>query len=136
MAAPTPNARRILEERYYDDEEDWQGLCTRVARHLASCEPSETQEAIAGTFFEVLYNQRALPNSPTLMNAGRSLGQLSACFVLPVDDDLSSIMDSVKAAALIHQSGGGTGFDFSRLRPEGSPVKSSGGVASGPVSLY
>jgi len=106
----------------------------RVAKAIAGVE-KKNRQIWAECFFEMMGSCRFMPNSPTLMNAGKSEGQLSACYVLPIEDSLESIFDGLKSAAKIHQSGGGTGFSFSRLRPKGSPVRSSNGVASGPVSF-
>jgi ribonucleoside-diphosphate reductase alpha chain len=111
------------------------GLFRRVARAVAQAEAPCARVAMAERFEARMAALEFLPNSPTLMNAGRDRGQLAACFVLPVDDDLGSIFDALKWAALIHQSGGGTGFSFSRLRPRGDVVKTTHGVASGPVSF-
>jgi len=138
------NALLVLTKRYLakDGEgtviETPDGLFHRVAASVAAAEDnyrggsrSETEEA----FYRMMENLEFLPNSPTLLNAGRPSGQLAACFVLPIEDSLNSIFDQVKLTAQIHQTGGGTGFSFSRLRPKNDVVRSTTGVASGPVSF-
>ncbi len=144
--AVNSNAEIVLNKRYL--KKDLEGnlietpasMFWRVAAAIASeeakydrstCKPQE----LAEEFFKLMTAWKFLPNSPTLMNAGTDLGQLSACFVLPVGDSIEEIFDAVKYAAMIHKSGGGTGFSFSRLRPKDSRVGSTGGVASGPLSF-
>jgi ribonucleoside-diphosphate reductase alpha chain len=139
------NARKVLEGRYLQRDgsgqimETPEALFQRVARSIAKAEERFDHSKAASkweeAFLEALIRLDLLPNSPTLMNAGTALGQLSACFVLPVEDSLSEIFESLRLAALIQQSGGGTGFAFSRLRPKGDLVASTGGTASGPVSF-
>lgn len=139
----SPNAVEVLKSRYLLRDvkgravESPLELFHRVAHAISSADTRFGKDSRESErrFFEMLSNLEFLPNSPTLMNAGTSLGQLSACFVLPVGDSLKEIFDSVNRMALIHQSGGGTGFSFSRLRPSGDRVKSTAGVASGPVSF-
>jgi ribonucleoside-diphosphate reductase alpha chain len=141
-----PNALAVLERRYLDRDRSGRVIETppqlfrRVARNVALAEagygasPSQVA-AIEERFYALMASCRFLPNSPTLGNAGRPLQQLSACFVLPVADSMEGIFDALKHTALIHKSGGGTGFSFSSLRPEGDRVSATGGVASGPVSF-
>jgi ribonucleoside-diphosphate reductase alpha chain len=141
MTRLTENALHVLERRYLLRDEGGEvietpeALFRRVARAVAEAEPAEARGRMAERFEARMASLEFLPNSPTLMNAGREHGQLAACFVLPVEDDLAAIFDALKWAALIHQSGGGTGFAFSRLRPRGDVVKTTHGVASGPVSF-
>jgi len=142
----TKTALTVLEKRYLKKNdsgepcEEPEDMFRRVAANIAQAdkaygasadEVKKTEEM----FFELMTSLKFLPNSPTLMNAGRRLQQLSACFVLPVEDSMESIFDAVKNAALVHQSGGGTGFAFSRIRPKGDLVSSSKGVSSGPVAF-
>jgi ribonucleoside-diphosphate reductase alpha chain len=142
----TDNSVKVLERRYLikDDKgkvvETPKELFLRVAQSIASADrnygaPKPQVEDLTKKFYQMMSNLEFLPNSPTLMNAGRPLGQLSACFVLPIEDTMESIFDAVKNTALIHKSGGGTGFSFSKLRPKLSVVASTSGVASGPISF-
>ena len=146
MGKISANGITVLERRYLSRDENGQfsetveGMFRRVAATIAEIDRSYGRDEAyckerEETFYRMMTDLEFLPNSPTLMNAGMPLGQLSACFVLPVEDSMEAIFESVKNTALIHKSGGGTGFSFSSLRPKGSVVRSTGGVASGPISF-
>lgn len=131
-----PLAQEVWQTRYFSGTADSVGLLLeRVAHAVAAAEPLKLRKSMQRAFLDLLKSGKFLPNSPTLMNAGKKRGQLAACFVLPVEDRLEAIFETLRDSALIHQSGGGTGFSFSKLRAEGSVVVSTGGAASGPVSF-
>lgn len=138
----TATAETVLERRYYlkDEEgkacETWENLSRRVADAIAEVDKDrDGYEALKEDFFQMIYRLDFLPNSPCLMNAGTDLGQLSACFVLPVEDSMDGIFTAIRNGALVHKTGGGTGYSFSRLRSKNASVRSTQGVASGPLSF-
>ncbi len=138
----TKTAETVLARRYYlkdstgEPVESWETLCRRVSSAVAEVDKeSEQFEALRESFFRMMYHLDFLPNSPCLMNAGTDLGQLSACFVLPIEDSMDGIFTAIRNGALVHKTGGGTGYSFSRLRSKNASVRSTQGVASGPLSF-
>jgi len=143
----TENAKRVLEARYLIKDEEGKmleapkDLFWRVAQHIASVEKeygcdAATIQKSAEQFYHIMADGLFMPNSPTLMNAGREMGMLSACFVLPLEDSIEGIFSTVKATAMIQKAGGGTGFSFDKLRPTGDYISTSGGTTSGPISFW
>lgn len=138
----TNTAETVLARRYYLKDSDgvpietWETLCRRVADAVAAVDKEQEEYAeLRDEFFSIIYHMDFLPNSPCLMNAGTDLGQLSACFVLPVEDSMDGIFTAIRNGALVHKTGGGTGYSFSRLRSRNASVRSTQGVASGPLSF-
>lgn len=137
----TDNAERVLAQRYYirneknEIIEDFKGLCKRVSDAIAKAEEESHQSKWANIFYDMMVNLDFLPNSPTLFNAGKERGLLSACFTLDIDDNMQSIMKTLSDAAFIFKGGGGVGLSFNALRPEGELIKTTGGTSSGPVSF-
>jgi len=138
----TGTAETVLARRYYlkdaegNPTESWETLCRRVAGAVAAVDREPEQVGLLrDSFFNLIYHMDFLPNSPCLMNAGTDLGQLSACFVLPIEDSMDGIFSAIRNGALVHKTGGGTGYSFSRLRSKNASVRSTQGVASGPLSF-